>query len=76
MTQPPTSRREFVRGTLRWLSAGTVVGVTGLAAWRNARGGCWRPAVCAECPVFSGCDLSRAEEFRRGEGADGGEQKR
>ncbi len=57
-----------MRGSLRWLAAGVVVGVVATGATRNARANCRRPTICGECPVFSGCELPKAAGFRREEG--------
>lgn len=72
MNPPSTSRREFVQGSLRWLGAGVVSGVTAWAVLREAQAGCRRPAAdgCGACPVYGGCGLPRAEAFRGGVGAD------
>jgi hypothetical protein len=70
MNDPAATRREFIQGTLRWVSAGAVAGVTGLALVRNAGAECRRPSVCGACPVYSGCDLPKAESFRRDEAGD------
>lgn len=76
MNNPAATRREFIRGTLRWVSAGAVAGVTGVALVRNAGADCRRPSVCGACPVYSGCDLPKAESFRREGAGDPGRENR
>ena len=70
MNDAPASRREFVRGTLRWMSAGLVVGATAVGSLRRAGADCRRPtSICGECPVYSGCDLPKAASYREQDGA-------
>lgn len=57
-------RREFLRGTLRLVSAGVLLGGTGFAVGRAGLTRCDRPNPCGECPAFGGCERPRAEAFR------------
>lgn len=57
-------RREFLRGSLRLLSAGVLLGGTGFAVGRAGLTRCDRPNPCGECPAFGGCERPRAEAFR------------
>lgn len=70
----PADRREFLRATARWVSAGTLLGATALAVGRAGLRRCDRPNPCGECPVFGGCERPRAEAYRaehaEGQGAN------
>ncbi len=57
-------RREFLRGSLRLVSAGVLLGGTGFAVGRAGFTRCDRPNPCGECPAFGGCERPRAEAFR------------
>ena len=69
------SRRQLLRGGLRFATLG-VIGVAGGAVAVKRRrllreGKCVNRGICKRCGVFSGCGLPRAISVRRsvGEGA-------
>ena len=61
----PSSRREFLRGALRYLALAGLASMTG-ALWARSRSAapttCISPGVgsCHRCPVLRGCDLEAA----------------
>lgn len=58
-------RREFLRG---WLRCGGLLALGGVATvlgWRGSHGKCVRTNPCGGCPLFSGCDLPKANEAKK-----------
>lgn len=60
---PDTSRREFLRSAGRYTAAGALGALT-LLAVRQSGAACQRPFVCGQCPVYGGCDLPKAMDYR------------
>ena len=58
-------RREILRDGLRWGALLTVGGAASLLGWRSLRGDCAKAHPCGGCPLFSGCDLSKALETKK-----------
>lgn len=60
-----TPRREILRGCLRLGGLLTLGGVASLLGWRGANGKCVRTNPCGGCPLFSGCDLPKANKAKK-----------
>ena len=62
----PTSnhRREILRTCLRGGGLIALGGVASLLGWRSARGNCVRKNPCGACPLFSACDLPKAQDAK------------
>ncbi len=62
------SRREAVRGLLRWLAAGALALLGGWLALRRRSGdGCAVRPACRGCSRLEACALPQAESARRAE---------
>jgi hypothetical protein len=66
---PLDSRREFLRGSLRYLAAGGVLSGLGLLVvgqtTANSDDDCVNPFTCGRCSAFGTCDLPRALAARQ-----------
>ncbi len=58
-------RREFLRSWMRCGGLLALGGVATLLGWRGAHGKCVRSNPCGGCPLFSGCDLPKANEAKK-----------
>ena len=56
-------RREFLRSVGRYATVGALGGLT-LMAIAKSSATCRRPLVCGQCPVYGGCDLPQAMNYR------------
>jgi hypothetical protein len=56
-------RREFLRSVGRYATAGALGGLT-LMAIAKSSAACRRPLACGQCPVYGGCDLPKATNYR------------
>ena len=63
------SRREFLRGSVRYLTLGGLVSMAGGLFVRRNSGKCVNLEICNGCPVFKKCDLPLAIERRSEESA-------
>lgn len=68
LLRPPAvaDRREFLRSAARLSIAGALGGLV-LAAANRAGASCRRPFACGQCPVYGGCDLPKAMNYRENE---------
>lgn len=57
-------RREFIANTARSAAAATLLGITWFATRNQGGNACRNVPMCGQCPVFEGCGLPRAEEWR------------
>lgn len=64
MKHTDTSRRNFLRTTLRWLAGGVLVGGLGRLVTRGGRP-CDFQGTCGICPQVARCEDPRAAATRR-----------
>ncbi len=57
-------RREFIANTVRGVAAVSLVGVTWFASVSKGGRNCLKAPICGQCPVFQGCGLPRAQDWR------------
>ncbi|MBL9134231.1 MAG: hypothetical protein JNK85_00120 [Verrucomicrobiales bacterium] len=58
------ARRDFIAAAARAAAAVALVGVTGFAIVPKGGNACRKVPICGQCPIFEGCGLPRAEEWR------------
>ena len=63
---PKLNRREFLRGSLRYLILGGLVSVTGalFAKGKISRDKCINLGICGGCSIFKNCELPPAVTVR------------
>lgn len=62
-------RRVILRDGLRCGGLLALGGIASALGWRSLNGTCLRGSPCGACPLFTGCDLPKANEVKRQEKA-------